>query len=693
MSDSKEPASKVRPTVKELILKAVGDFPEGVAAGEVIDIVTAETDIAVSTIRQALRELEFDKKVINFREPPQKDGRPRNIYRLLEFESTARDTIIRDTVEEQHELEDQQLLRELVRESSGSYPGPGKSLRIYGEAATRLLQKDPIELYCNMADWLEVQFHKEIDEWTKAAGDRESRENHRKMLEWIVGLNEHVFFRTLGVPVEIRDDTGKIVGPGPVALVLDRNNMKSKYPPKLVNRQALKQYLQQSVFGAAVLERVPLEKLEGPLRLGGSDSSAQPIDLSGILPWQTEGRALSVVTSVGVRYDVYEKTTQTERHPEPKVLAQYERKKAIEEGLLIPPEAEPSLELGRGMMARVREAALDLRQYVKDHELLFEREPAVKIHFRDGRIFPLEHRFGDAVDYGLHGELVRSALRKFRTIINNVTAAEGDVMFCGFVKRTFFDMVSYLIHWYIGFGSAVDPGGPIDPSMKLEDLFRGGTDSSTLAYVFSALNKADHNIYVTFRIVRRFQSLQEEFIAETPPTTSVATWRQRLDNHSAFMSVRGIPPDALDVYSSLLARSSILMFYTSISAYDPEYERHISIPRIEITLPYTEIDEYNLHTSNPSTQDGLLKREGHFVRTIVSVLFHEKGGILEKYEEDLFPFQTNSPKVFLVPKPVNDAHVASKEIARVYAQDFEALLVREAKKYWHDLTATGASRS
>jgi len=693
LAESPESSSQVKPTIKELILKIIGDFPKGATTGEIIDSVTAETDIAVSTIRQALRELELDKKIITFRgPPPEKGGRPHNIYKLLEYESAPNETIIRDVVEEQREIEDQHLLYDLVRESSGSYPSPGKAMKIYGEAAKRLLEKDPIELYCDFAEWLEKEFHNQLTRWTKIKDSRDEREKCKNMLDRISEINELVFHGTLGVPVEVKDDNGKTIGPGPVALVLG-NNMLPKYPGRLVDRKVLTRYLKQSVFGQRVLERIDTREIPKPLRLGGSDSSAQPIDLSLVLPWETEGRTLSVVTSVGVRYDVYEKTGVPEYSPDPKVLAQYERKKAIEEGLLIPPEAAQSQELGRGMNTRIREAALDLRQYVKDHEILFEREPAVRIHFRDGRVFPLEHRFSDAIDWGLHGELVRSSLRKFRTILNNVTASEGTTLFCGFVKRTVLNIVSYLIHWYIGFGSALD-GKSIDPEMKLEDLFRGGTDSSILAYIFSALNQTDPGIYATFRIVRRFQSLQESYISETSPSTDVSLWRKRLDNHSSFMSVRGVPPDALDVYASLLARASVLMFYMSIAAYNPQYERHISIPRIEMLIPYNVIEDYSVDSDHPSHQEPLVQREILWIKELLSALFHEKGGILEKYEADLFPFRANSPKIFLVPKPVNDAHVAATGIAKVYAQDFEALLVREAKRYWHDMTrASGASPS
>src|SRR5438128_8114250 len=109
----------------------------------------------------------------------------------------------------------------------------------------------------------------------------------------------------------------------------------------------------------------------------------------------------------------------------------------------------------------------------------------------------------------------------------------------------------------------------------------------------------------------------------------------------------------------------------------------ISIPRIERLVPYTAIEDYKVNSEQPSDQKPLAEKEILWIKEILSALFHEKGGILEKYDADLFPFRANSPKIFLVPKPVNDAHIAATGIARVYAQDFEALLVSEAKRYWH----------
>jgi predicted transcriptional regulator len=673
VDDVASQGSQVRPSIREKVLETITKFPNGVTTGEIIDAVTDELDIAASTIRQALRELEAEKKIISYRETRESGGRPQNTYRLVEFGMGQ--AITRDKVDEEREKEEtQQLLQDIIKESSGRYTSlpPEKAMRIYGDAARHLLSRNPIELYCDFAEWLEKKFIEEVNLWPKATS-REEKEKHRFRLERIMDLAEHVFFRTLGVPIELRDESGKVTGPGPVAIVLDKNKMQSRYPPPLVDRTTLSNYLRQSVFGKHVLQKITLEGIERPLRIGGSDASVQPISLSRVLPWQTEGKEISIVTSVGVRYDIYEKTETIERHPEPKVLAQYERAKAIQEGLLIPPEGSMAFELGRGMTARLKEAAMDLRQYHKDHELMFEKEPAIKIHFRDGRVLPLEHYFSDAIDYGLHGDLVRSALRKFLTILNNVTSAEGDMLYCGFVKRTYFDLISSLIHWVIGFVPI--EGKVIDPDMTFEDLFGCPTDSFTLAYIFSALKEMDEGAYTTFRVVRRFQSLQEDYIAETKPTTDKSKWRQRLEGNASLFG-RGISPDAIDVYASLCARANILMFYTSLPI-NPRVEKNIAVPRIEMLLPYSDIEEYDVTETNLSKQEKLQSKQEVYVKSILSVIFFE--GVLQQYQDELYPFSRNSPTIFLAPVSVIRAHVDSKEIAKTYSQDFEALLVREAK--------------
>jgi len=68
VDDVASQGSQVRPSIREKVLETITKFPNGVTTGEIIDAVTDELDIAASTIRQALRELEAEKKIISYRE-------------------------------------------------------------------------------------------------------------------------------------------------------------------------------------------------------------------------------------------------------------------------------------------------------------------------------------------------------------------------------------------------------------------------------------------------------------------------------------------------------------------------------------------------------------------------------------------------------------------------------------------------
>jgi hypothetical protein len=72
--------------------------------------------------------------------------------------------------------------------------------------------------------------------------------------------------------------------------------------------------------------------------------------------------------------------------------------------------------------------------------------------------------------------------------------------------------------------------------------------------------------------------------------------------------------------------------------------------------------------------------EKQYVERLLASIYYP--GILERYPDSLFPFQDKSPKIFLAPKPVCDAHISAKAIAEVYRDDFMELLVKEARIYW-----------
>jgi hypothetical protein len=107
---------------------------------------------------------------------------------------------------------------------------------------------------------------------------------------------------------------------------------------------------------------------------------------------------------------------------------------------------------------------------------------------------------------------------------------------------------------------------------------------------------------------------------------------------------------------------------------NPDYEPRASIPRIEFLLPYSDFEKTLTQESGESI------REQGYLKRILSTMFYP--GVLEPYPDQLFFSSTDSPQIFVAPRPVCDAHISSKEIAKIYRDDFIELLMREAKEYW-----------
>jgi hypothetical protein len=359
----------------------------------------------------------------------------------------------------------------------------------------------------------------------------------------------------LGVPTQLRGPTG-ILQPGPFFLKLNKTNMEDA---SVLDKSQLSRFLNFVIRGNHVVDILKLDEKAPPMHIGGSDASIQPINLAGVLPWQVEPSEINIITALGVRYDIYKGVRSFDRRPDPKVLAQYERRQAIEEGFLIPPSG--TMGFAPEMENRVKEAAMDLRQYTKDFEMMFTNEPTVKVHFRDGRVFPLEHRLSDALQIDIHGEIVRSSLKIFRNIVNMVEAENGDTLFCGFVKRPGVNIIAPLVSWSIGFGSATATEGPIDSAMSLEDFFRSPySDTYVVSRLFSSLKDklADNELYVTFRLVRRFQSMEEPYVQNFEPTTDRRVWTERLLRYSK-ENLGGVSDDSgAEIIANLCARAAII---------------------------------------------------------------------------------------------------------------------------------------
>ncbi|MGD6807923.1 MAG: hypothetical protein ACQCN4_13315 [Candidatus Bathyarchaeia archaeon] len=654
--------------LKDNLLNILKASNRPLTVGDILD--SLEFDEKISSIQQALRTLEEEKKIVSFIEPERKVGRPKKMYVSIEKESAVR-SVTRE------EFERQNLLRDLVNDSAGRYSVMPieKVQRIFRTAAERLINEDPCKLIVNFAVWLHEKHALEIKMYKKydSQGSKQEADKHLRMIEILEKISHQVFCQMIGVPEQLTSQDGP--QPGIFLLKLNKRNMEdeSVLNPDL---QDLTRFVKYSIHGTAVLEKFTIGTGKLPLRIGGSDASIQPISLSGLLPWMVERCEMNIITAVGVKYDIFRDSTEIDRQPEPKVLAQYERTQAIEEGLLIPPSG--SLGYESDMENRLKEAAMDLRQYIKDFDLMFRSEPAVNIHFRDGRIFPYEHRLSDALQVTAHGDMVRTSLKAFRNIVHMIGAESGETIYCGFVKRPGTRFLSPIIMWYIGFGSANSASSAIDSEMTLEDFVRiPYSDNYIVNQLFSAarsnLSSKGNEVFLTFRLLRRFQSMEEAPVQSHPPTTDRDIWNDRLSRFNQQFFGKSSEESGARIIADLCARAAVVEFFCSLGG-DPKFEPRAQIPRIEFLLPYPDFKE----TLAKAERGYSLQNK--YISKILQALFNP--GVLVDYPDQLYYFEHHSPEFFLAPKPVCEAHDSAKLIASEYKNDFMELLIREAKAYW-----------
>ncbi len=89
------------------------------ALGEILESLSEITDTSASAVRQALNELEADKKIIAFPDATLGPGRPKYLYRLLEAEAILESPITRNKVEAAAEKRETQLsVRRLAQGST-----------------------------------------------------------------------------------------------------------------------------------------------------------------------------------------------------------------------------------------------------------------------------------------------------------------------------------------------------------------------------------------------------------------------------------------------------------------------------------------------------------------------------------------------------------------------------------------------
>jgi hypothetical protein len=647
------------------------------AAGTTVQEIYENLAINQNTIRSAIKRLLATHRILESGERQAEGGagRPSTRYAVAEVGNELKLEHQQETAEEE---KSEALLETIITYSMKNLPKPEDP--IYGLLYAKLLSANAIDVLVQMAKWLCKEYNEQFQLLKNHRDDRDLREKYKDNLEKIREFSSFYFCSILGVPAYEIDENNGIRRYGPIRIEpVKRDDPRGNEPAGLDDEVDLRRYLRMSVFGHFVLQEFPVGEFDYKKNpVAGTDSSVYEIFLRDVAQVYLPNSSISLVTSIGVKLDAIGGQPFYDKHPEPKVLAQYEERAAIEEGFLIPPPGRFGFE--EGLEERIQEAAMDLRQYSKDRDMLFSGEYPAKILFRDGRIFPLEYTYQDEINYGLHGKLVRASIRNFLTLTNLTNASKTNTLFCGYVKRTHLSIFAPLAIWYMAFYDPPTNEGPLLRGWKLDDfLSTSFSDTEILSNVFySSRERADRTVVVTFRTLRRFQSTQNaKNLKNYEPTNDSSVWETRIKKALDGEDVAVDVEEVASTFGTLLARSAVLMFYSSLTSdIKPTGQKNIAIPRIEIMAPYDELD----YDSLPNNDMKIAVSEREYVSKIIASLFGEKGVMTEYPRGDLTGKVSTDPEIFLAPTPVVLAHNYSKELGKIYSSDFKNLLFKTYRR-------------
>jgi hypothetical protein len=544
---------------------------------------------------------------------------------------------------------------------------------VFREAAKCLLNEDPRELYFKFAKWLFEEFKKAVDSFLKAKdrGLSMVAENAKQKIEFLSELAEGIYVRQLGIP--------NVKGKGPFRLYFDARKMDdtSQFNPVELRRR-----LESAIFGDTFIEKIKTKELSKPFHIVGTDASQFVFTPAELLRTPFDKLPIAIITAVACRYDLYtNEQVGLDYYPTPTTWLTYKTQEAINEGLIIPPQA--SLQLDGLLWERTLSAAMNLRQYKKDLES-FQMTPdgiTADVVFRDGRLFPLEHEFSDYLSGKMHGHMVRRSLDAFKLLVSDIGSSETPTpLYCGVVKRPSVELIAPLVFWYMRYGSVEKLGKPIWPDMD-ESKFLFGyvmSDEQTVMFLFLALARdlKENEHLVTCRFLRRFYYMVEpeilKKIFEKNPQTDdewEGFFEKLIDERDSL-----IKPKAA-TYAMLCSKAAVLSFYCSVKGARTGAQLSVdsnAIPRYEILVPFTLL--------NDTTR--LREKEKEYVVRVATAL-------ADPMTLDIYPEKTRGNARPILPKAICRAHEFAKSTARLFAKEFVGELLSLAFKLFKEMKLGG----
>ena len=729
-----------RGRVEDAVKMALHHFGErGATIGEILEFLTEQgIRTTYNSIREVIRRL-MDRGLVI---PGGKRGRarrPETVYILLKRP-------IPECVEICDRIEEKSLRDEVISECE-MLERLEKSREYFKECAKKLRGEDPRKLIKKMIEWLYDEYVNTLTRYYELRGRAPPGivDKLKQRLRNLEKLADRFVHGCLGIPRYNDKDRKEIIFHLHEGLM---RHIKEDPTKRYMNCKVIEEIIDSSVSGEAVIEKVradPHGRAGAAYSLytslvveAGSDVSLGKIrPIGDIIPSTT---LLFYDPQLYVPFYLIPAAVAWARflgdgetglrieirvEPDPKTWLEYEKSRALEEGLIILPSQ--LLDVPEPLRDRLIEAAMDLRQYVCDLRLRSQPMPGDEVSpfiiFRDGRIYPYEHRFSDFIQRTEHGRMVRRCIRAFEIIMD--ACCNDSILYCGVVKTPRKDFFAPLVFWYMKYGSKMLYSEAIwEDEVVDEYLFEKAISDQLIAYLlFSELEPPEDGFYwVTFRIFRPFYAMLEDYIA----------FRYRRRDHNEWLadfisilldreieweeeSLREmIVPEKLDVIDHLLdlrkklrrgeidihqfvakiadfrdafrpgvfewilnlieefrnklrpfarvcALARVAVFYAGIPS-PPSGVLLYRIPRLEIMIPYW------LVTGETTSPEFIDKKVREYVEVVLYAL---QPRMLDLYKE-----RKDVEMPIVLPKVIIYAHETAQDVARYYREVIIGLIIK-----------------
>lgn len=585
-----------------------------------------------SLIRTILRRLALEHQLVAGTRATGRPGNPELVYYHIDF---AQEVMGLQEPVRRAEIEQELHRREVM---GGLAPLIDSALRIMEgdpvmkavrSVALDLANENPRDLYLQMADWV-VNRAYEIEARFLNARQQEERRILMDKLQLLAELVDRLFRRMLNIdPFTFR------INP----YALDRDT-RVRLPEQghgedvvTYDRGRVQQLLGLYVFGERVVEVESVAISDKVFSVASTDASVQEIPLWQEIPsrasdyWAT--REVHALTTSAASLQIPDPRSQPlfDFDIDPRRLQEYDTQASILEGLLLP--GDIMHRLGPDKWTRCKYAAMNIRQYRHDEKVLrgegawrqsnmefvsirSARLLKPTVLFRDGRLFPLEHRLDNYEGLDLYGAFVRRSVAGLAILSAMPRVSWGECVVTGVVKDAVLSVFAPLILWYAHIKKPDD----VDEDTLLSAPYPDGHLIEPILKAKTAqVGFAEGQFVITFRVLRRFSTLagkrieRARFPDGTVPVTP-AEWEAWFEKvyfpDSTRLDETELDPSDYREFVYLCGHIGALEFF--LHPADGRLQPSYKMPRYEILV------------SSEDRREFLIRKERHCVQRILAAL-------------------------------------------------------------------------